>query len=249
VTYDLYAQMLEQNPVDAWELRRQHQRWVAFETEAWRGVDRVATMSEKDRALIPGAVAIPNGVDLERFQPGASQSEARRLLFIGSFAHRPNVLACEFFLRKVWPKLHGATLHIIAGRRHEQFWTAEFPSVEIEGFVADVRPAYERAAVVIAPLVASAGTNIKIMEAMAMGKAIVSTEAGIHGLELERGADVVVADSAEDMAREIERLLDFPDEREVLERHARETAERVYGWDAIAERQRVLYESLLARIA
>ena len=82
-----------------------------------------------------------------------------------------------------------------------------------------------------------------------MGKAIVSTEAGIHGLELERGADVIVADSADDMAREIERLLDFPDEREVLERHARETAERVYGWDAIAERQRELYESLLAKMA
>lgn len=249
VTYDLYAQMLEQNPVDAWELRRQHQRWVAFETRAWRDVDRVVTMSDKDRALIPGSIAIPNGVDLERFQPGTKQPEARRLLFIGSFAHRPNVLACEFFLRKVWPKLHGATLHIIAGRRHEQFWTAEFPSVEIEGFVADVRPAYERAAVVIAPLVASAGTNIKIMEGMAMGKAIVSTEAGIHGLELERGVDVIVADSADEMAREIERLLDFPDEREVLERRARETAERVYGWDAIAERQRELYESLLAKMA
>ncbi len=246
VTFDLYAQMLEQNPVDAWELRRQHQRWVAFETAAWSGVDRVVTMSEKDRALIPGAVTIPNGVDLERFQPGPRQPEPRRLLFIGSFAHRPNVLACEFFLRKVWPKLHGATLHIIAGRRHEEFWKAELPGVEIEGFVADVRPAYERAAVVIAPLVASAGTNIKIMEAMAMGKAIVSTEAGIHGLELERGADLIVTDSPDDMAREIERLLDFPDERWALERSARETVVRVYGWDSIAEKQRALYEKLLA---
>ncbi len=69
-----------------------------------------------------------------------------------------------------------------------------------EGFVSDVRPAYERATVVIAPLVASAGTNIKIMEAMAMGKAIMSTEAGIHGLELARGKDAVVADDAGDSA-------------------------------------------------
>src|SRR5258708_11020144 len=98
VTYDLYAQLLEQNPVDAWELRRQHQRWVAFETEAWKRVDRVVTMSEKDRELIPGSVAIPNGVDLERFRPGAQQPEARRLLFIGSFAHPPNRLAFGFFL-------------------------------------------------------------------------------------------------------------------------------------------------------
>src|SRR5258706_8813016 len=226
--------MLEQKPVDAWELRRQQQRWVAFETAAWSGVDRVVTMSEKDRALIPGAVTIPNGVDLERFQPGPRQPEPRRLLFIGSFAHRPNVLACEVFLRKVWPKLHGATLHIIAGRRHEEFWKAELPGAEIEGFVAVLRPAYERGAVVVAPLVASAGTNIKIMEAMAMGKAIVSTEAGIHGLELEDDEDLIVANSPDQIASAIRRLLDHPDERVALERRARETVERRYSWDAIA---------------
>jgi glycosyltransferase involved in cell wall biosynthesis len=117
--------------------------------------------------------------------------------------------------------------------------------VEVEGFISDVRPAYERATVVIAPLVASAGTNIKIMEAMAMGKAIVSTEAGIHGLDLARGEDVVVADDAGEMAAAINRLLDFPQERRALERHARETASRVYGWDAMAQEQWRLYEDLL----
>jgi glycosyltransferase involved in cell wall biosynthesis len=167
-------------------------------------------------------------------------------LFIGSFAHRPNVLAMDFFLRKVWPRLHGVTLHIIAGMRYEQFFRPELPGVEVEGFVADVRPAYRRAAVVIAPLVASAGTNIKILEAMAMGKAIVSTEAGIHGLELERGADVIVADDAEEMGRAITRLLDSPVERAAIELHARRTVERVYGWDAISDSQKQLYEKLLA---
>ena len=97
------------------------------------------------------------------------------------------MLALEFFLRDVLPRLAGVTLHVIAGQRHERFWDLQHPSVEVEGFVSDVRPAYRAAALVIAPLVASAGTNIKIMEAMAMGKAIVSTEAGIHGLDLERG--------------------------------------------------------------
>jgi glycosyltransferase involved in cell wall biosynthesis len=243
ITYDLYEQMLRQNP-DDWELRRQHERWVRFETEAWKGVHQVVTMSERDRALAPGSVVIPNGVDLGRFQASSDPPEPRRLLFIGSFAHRPNVLAMDYFLRKVWPRLHGVTLHIIAGMRYEQFFRPELPGVDVEGFVADVRPAYRRAAVVIAPLVASAGTNIKILEAMAMGKAIVSTEAGIHGLELERGADVVVADDAEGLALAITRLLDNPVERAVIELHARQTAETVYGWDAIAETQRALYEKL-----
>ena len=247
ITYDLYEQMLrvqKDSDDEDWEVRRQYERWLRFESEAWGAVDRVVTMSEKDRKVVPGSVTIPNGVDLERFQPSLRAPEGRRLLFIGSFAHPPNVLALEFFLREVLPRLSDVTLHVIAGQRHERFWDLRHDNVEVEGFVADVRPAYERASVVIAPLVASAGTNIKILEAMAMGKAIVSTEAGINGLDLERGTDVIVADAPEEMARAITRLLDSPEERRALERNARAKAERQYGWDAIAEEQKRLYLSL-----
>jgi glycosyltransferase involved in cell wall biosynthesis len=208
-------------------------------------VDRVITMSEQDRTLVSGAVSIPNGVDLERFRPSSRAPEARRVLFIGSFAHRPNVLAVEFFLREVFPLLQDVAFHVIAGQRHERFWDLRHSGVEVEGFVADVRPAYERAAVVVAPLVVSAGTNIKIMEAMAMGKAIVSTSAGIHGLDLRSGADLIVTGAPEEMARAISALLDSPQQRNVLEQQARRTAEQRFGWDAISRAQRELYESLL----
>jgi glycosyltransferase involved in cell wall biosynthesis len=243
ITFDLYAQMLAQE--EDWETRRQYERWVAFERDAWKRVDRVAVMSERDHATAGDAVVIANGVDLQRFRPSEPEPEPRRLLFIGSFAHRPNVLAMEFFLREVFPKLDGVTLHVIAGRRHESFWNLKGERIEVEGFVSDVRPAYERATVVIAPLIASAGTNIKIMEAMAMGKAIVSTEAGIHGIDLERGRDVILAQNADEMANAIKRLLDDAEARRAIERSARLTAERSYGWDAIAQRQAELYRSLI----
>jgi len=230
-----------------WETRRQYERWLAFERESWTAVDRVAVMSEHDRAQVPGSVTIANGVDIQRFQPSPEAPEPRRLLFIGSFAHRPNVLAIEFFLRDVWPKLNQVTLHVIAGLRHQRFWDLQHPGVEVEGFVSDVRPAYARATLVIAPLVASAGTNIKILEAMAMGKAIVSTEAGIHGLELTRGEDVMVAASGAEMADAITRLLDHPEQRIAIEKHARRTAEQSYSWDAIAERQAALYRALFKK--
>jgi len=242
ITYDLYAQMLARE--DDWETRRQYDRWVSFERDAWTRVDRVVTMSEKDRELVPGAVAIPNGVDLDRFQPAPEEPEPRRLLFIGSFRHRPNVLAMEFFLTNVFPLLKNVTLHVIAGPEHERFWDLRQEAVEVEGFVSDVRPAYWKATVVIAPLVASAGTNIKIMEAMAMGKAIVSSEAGIHGLDLARGDDVIVTNNGAEMTAAITKLLAFPEERKRLEHHARRSAEEHYGWDAIAREQRRLYESL-----
>src|SRR5262249_31121900 len=134
--------------------------------------------------------------------------------------------------------------HVIAGQRHERFWDLKHANVEVEGFVSDVRPAYERAAVVIAPLVASAGTNVKILEAMAMGKAIVSTDAGVHGLDDVR-SDVVLANSPTDFAAAIIGLLDDPQGRATLETRARGTVQRLYGWDAIALEQRRLYESML----
>lgn len=260
VTLDLYQQLLAQG--DDWELRHQLERWIPFEIAAWHTVDRIVIMSEKDRTLalregVPStrAVALPNGVDLDRFQPSADRADPRRLLFIGSFAHLPNVLAVDFFLRVVWPKLKssGIRLHIIAGAS-PQYYLDRYQDrvrldlsergLEVEDFVADVRPAYRRATIVIAPLLASAGTNIKIMEAMAMGKAIVSTPAGINGLDLQPGKDLIVANTGSEMAAAISELLDNAARRESIERQARLTVERRFNWDAIAAEQKRIYEEL-----
>jgi glycosyltransferase involved in cell wall biosynthesis len=144
-------------------------------------------------------------------------------------------------------------LHIIAGVRHEYFlahygqrvkMNLNQPGVEVEGFVADVRPAYRRAAVVVAPLVASAGTNIKILEALAMGKAIVSTPAGVNGLDLTPGEDFVLVKTAAEMAQAIESLLEDRGRRNRIEAAARRRVERDYGWDGIARRQAEMYRGL-----
>jgi GT2 family glycosyltransferase len=263
VTLDLYQQLLDQS--DDWELRRQLQRWIRFETAAWRQVDRVITMSESDRNLLlkngalgANVVSLVNGVDVQRFRPATNPPEPRRLLFIGSFRHLPNVLAVDYFLREVWPQLQplGPTLHVIAGAERQYFLdrylnrvqvNLDQPGIEVEDFVADVRPAYERAAIVIAPLVASAGTNIKIMEAMAMGKAIVSTAAGINGLDLHPGEDVIVSRTPAEMAQAIAELIENPAKRQSLEQAARKMVERDFDWDMIAKRQSQIYEELCKR--
>jgi glycosyltransferase involved in cell wall biosynthesis len=253
ITFDLQQQLLALN--NDWETRRQYERWLRFEKAAWRDVECVVTMSEKDRRVVEGAraVALPNGVDLERFRPGGREPEPRRILFLGAFQHLPNVMAAHFFLTEAWPHLKDVTLHLIAGNRPQYFLDRyrdvvrldlAQPGIEVEEFVADVRPAYERAAVVIAPLVASAGTNIKIMEAMAMGKAIVSTPAGINGLALEPGRDVIVVRTGEEVAAAITSLLEDSGKRKMLECNARAKVEREFDWDVIARNQRDLYESL-----
>jgi glycosyltransferase involved in cell wall biosynthesis len=257
ITLDLYSQLLAHH--EDWETRRQHERWDRFERDAWGRMDRVITMSDKDRRAVGSAraVALRNGVDIERFQPCADAPDPRRILFIGSFAHLPNVLAIDFFLREVWPALArwSPVLHVISGSRPEYFLERyrdrtrpdlSQPGIELESFVADVRPAYCRAAIVIAPLLASAGTNIKIMEAMAMGKAIVSTPAGINGLDdLENGRDVIVVEGGESMARAIADLIDHPEKRKAIEIQARRAAVERYDWDVIAREQAEVYRSLL----
>lgn len=258
VTLDLYTQLYERQR--DWETREQLNRWIEFEHRAWRDVSCVVVMSGKDRGMVEGArrvAVLANGVDLERYRPAAHEPEARRILFIGSFAHLPNLMALRFFLDEAWPALSaaGATLHIIAGARPDHYRDLyrdrvtvelEQPGLEVEGFVSDVRAAYERAAVVIAPLLASAGTNIKIMEAMAMGKAIVSTEAGVNGLELEPGADYILAATGRAMAEAILELFEKPERRRALERQARATVEKRFDWDVIAREQARLYEDVLA---
>jgi GT2 family glycosyltransferase/glycosyltransferase involved in cell wall biosynthesis len=252
VTFDLYQQLLGLD--DRWELRRELELWRKFETAAWRTVDCVVTMSEQDRRMVTAtpAVTLANGVDLDRFRPAAGAAvpaaDPRRILFIGSFAHRPNVLAVEFFLNHVWPLLHDTTLHIIAGARHERYAVAADlaqPGIMLDGFVADVRPAYQRAALVVAPLVASAGTNIKVLEAMAMGKAVVSAPAGVNGLDLTPGEDFVLVHTAQEMAAAIEKLLADPAVRARIEAAARARVERDYSWDTIARAQSALYRELL----
>ena len=257
ITLDLYRQLLREQ--DGWETLEQWKRWERFERTLWPRVDCVVTMSSRDAAMVEGArrvEVIPNGVDTARFTPAAEEPEPGRLLFIGSFAHLPNLLGLEAFLREAWPRLReaGAVLHVISGADPEHYLDLygdrvqvdlRGPQIEWDAYVADVRPAYRRAEVVVAPLLASAGTNIKILEAMAMGKAIVATPAALHGLEIQSGREAVVTASIQDMADAVLALLRDPDGRRAMGRAPRRRAEDVYDWNRIAERQAELYRSLI----
>lgn len=259
ITFDLQQQLLDAAPPGPGarlELEQQLPRWKSFESRAWTEVDCVAVMSARDAGMVSGARSVeclPNGVDCGRFQPFTEAPEPKRLLLIGSFAHLPNLLALEFFLRDAWPLLEpGYTLHVIGGARHEYYLDyfrnrvsldLARPGIEVEGFVADVRDAYRRAAMVLAPLTASAGTNIKVLEAMAMGKVVVSTPAGVNGLDVEPGRDFLLAETGEQMAGTIRRLAGDEALARSLGRNARAAALR-FDWRAIAKRQQALYDRL-----
>jgi glycosyltransferase involved in cell wall biosynthesis len=228
--------------------------WLDFERKALQSVNAVWTMSDHDRAIAieNGAnprttAAIPNGVDLHRYAPEPRQTTGPVVLFVGSFRHLPNLLAFEALRQTimpiVWRELPDCCLDVIAGPDHERAarlarklpLLAGDPRISLQGFVEDVRPSYRECDVVAIPLPVSAGTNIKLMEAMACGRAVVSTPVGCVGLELRDGVDLLIRDIGEMFAEGLIALLKDQQFRESMARTARETAEARLGWDAIAQ--------------
>ena len=260
VTFDLFRQVARrEHTLAAWW---DWFRWRRFETRQARRYRRVVVMSPKDAELLgpaaPTAV-VPNGVDLERFRPQPEQP-GERLLFIGSFRHSPNVEAYRFFTVEVWPllreKFPRMTLTVVCGPDHLTYWRAFADSPEprpeerirMLGFIEDVRPLYVEANLVIVPTTVSAGTNVKVLEAMAIGRAVVSTTSGCAGLGLLHGHSVWVADTPEAFAAGVATLIADPERRQQLALAAYGHAVRNFDWAAVGEKQRELVREMLSAI-
>lgn len=259
VTFDLHRQILDrERSLSAWW---NWFRWRRFERRAVERFRRVVVMSEKDAGMLPGApvTAIPNGVDLERFRP-RTEAPGARLLFVGSFRHFPNIVAYRFFMEQVWPAVKAAVpeaaLTVVAGPDPFVYWREatgtlkpdEDSSVELLGFVRDVAPLYVNTNVVIVPTLVSAGTNLKVLEAMAMQRAVVSTTSGCAGLGLSHGESVWIADGAKAFAEGVVRLLEDQALHEKIATAARRIAEDRYGWTRLGSVQRALYRELLGAV-
>ena len=253
ITFTLYRQFAENAPGDA-PAQREYELWRQFEEAALGAVNAVWTVSETDRelAVAKGArqvFVVPNGVDLIRYQPVPAEALSRTILFVGSFRHSPNLLAFEALrsriMPEVWKAFPDARLHVIAGPQHKKaIVRATDPRIFIEGFVEDVRPAYRECAVVAVPVPVSAGTNIKVLEAMACGRAIVSNAVGAQGLGLKDGDELLIREIGGDFSTAIITLLADAELRERIAAHGRRTAGEHFGWDAIAREAVACYRRL-----
>jgi glycosyltransferase involved in cell wall biosynthesis len=154
---------------------------------------------------------------------------------------------------RVWQRFPEARLRVVAGPDHESFWKrfagtetlGELdPRIEVHGFVSDLRPLYAAAAVAAVPLAISAGTNIKVLEAMACGKAIVTTPVGCAGLGLGDGREALIRAGNPEFADALCQVLDSRSLRERLAAAARRTAERRFSWSAIANQAERSYRAL-----
>jgi len=213
------------------------------ELEACRAADHVLFVSDADRRAIAADVPelsasiAPNGVDLERFTLFPPRN-APRAVFVGKMDYRPNADGVLWFVREVLPLVHAAVpefkLDVVGSSPPPAVQRlARVPGVHVLGHVPDPRPWLRDAAIVVVPLRAGSGTRLKILEAWAAGRPVVSTTIGAEGLDAVHGRHLLMADDAPAFARAIRRLLADAGLRDRLAREGRRLVEERYGWPSV----------------
>ena len=222
-------------------------RMDAAERRYLRLADRVLTVSEADRDAFspfvePGKLTvIPTGVDVDYFQAMPVEEAANSLVFIGSMDWLPNEDAILYFADSILPlvkqQIPEVSLEVV-GRSPSRKLLAlaeREKSMRLTGWVEDIRPFVARGSVCIVPLRIGGGTRLKIFEAMAMSKAVVSTSVGAEGLPVRAGENILLADAPRDFADSVVSLLRDSNERRRLGTSARTLVQEKYSWRKVAE--------------
>jgi polysaccharide biosynthesis protein PslH len=227
------------------------------ELGTYRDADGVYLCSAEDERrlldVIPGArtAVIPNAADVEYYQPRPTdpQPDGRTLVFFGLLSYAPNVDGVIYFFQKIWPRVAEAhpeaRLKIIGGKPPRALQLLAGPRVELTGFVPDLRPHLAAAATVVVPLRLGGGTRLKIVEAMAMGKAVVSTTLGAEGIEAIPGRDFLIEDQPEAFADAVNRLLGDAELAARIGQSARSLAVERYSWSGAARALEGFYRRIL----
>jgi polysaccharide biosynthesis protein PslH len=234
--------------VRRWYNERERRLVKPAEIKQCREADAVVVTSERERILLKNLLprslieVVPNGVDIEFFHGAAAQQEVEgRIIFTGAMDYYPNAEAVISFAQQCWPLIRGhapgVTWHIVGKNpRPDVQKLAESPGITVTGSVADVRPSFAEAGVAIVPLQVGGGTRLKILEAMAMQKAVVSTSLGCEGLSAIPGKHLIVADQPETFAQAVIELLKNPEKRRALGAAGRTLVESGYSWQRSGDR-------------
>jgi glycosyltransferase involved in cell wall biosynthesis len=240
--------------------RRERRLRRAEELAACRAADRVLAVSDADREALerelPGVrvAVVPNGVDLEalRAEPLPPSDAAPTGVFVGKMDYRPNVDGARWLCDEVLPHIRERVPSFrvaIVGRDPAPSVASlgRVDGVEVTGAVADVRPHLRGAALALVPLRAGSGTRLKVLEAMAAGRPVVSTSLGAEGIEARDGEHLLLADDARSFADAAVRVAGDRTLAERLAASGRRLVEERYGWPAAVARLERVHSELVAR--
>ena len=240
-------------------------QYVARQARLLRDMERTESgkfdvnvmMSSTDEAelqAITGGVRtaiVPNGVDTEYFMPSASEPE-QAIIYTGGMNMFANEDAVLHLLRDMWADIKAAVpdakFYVIGQDPTREIldFAASDPSVIVTGFVDDIRPYVAKASVYVVPIRVGGGTRLKVLDALAQGKAIVSTSVGCEGIEVTDRKDIRIEDTASDFVEATVELLKDKTERERLGRAARDLAARRYSWEGIGSVLNRVYRDLVS---
>ncbi len=244
----------EKNPIKriAWNLEAA--KMLRYERAAVGQFDHVIAVSEYDRQQLKTMnpqsriSVVPTGVDLQQYRAAAGESATEPLvMFVGSMDWEANIDCMAYFCREIWPQVKRvapeARLRIVGRNPHPRITRLACDDIEVTGRVPSVVEHLRQAAVFVVPLRIGGGTRLKIYEAMAMRKAIVSTSIGAEGLDVNHGRDILLADDPQTFADCVIELLRDHSKRMKLEVAAGEQAAR-YDWWVVTDR----FEAALAQV-
>lgn len=238
----------ESSPLKKWLFAAEWEKTRRIEEHVCQSFNHVIAVSPEDREVfekefgIKKVSTVPTGVDSDYFRFQDLPQKPGRLSFVGSMDWYPNEDGIIWFLREVYPLIRNRINPVsfkVIGRNPSarlKAVAASLPGVELTGRVADVRPFLAEAEVVVVPLRVGGGTRIKIPEAMAMGKAVVSTAVGAEGLPFRNGQEIMLANNSEGFAQAVTELMLNPKRKRAIEHAAGDRVRREHGWDSIVDR-------------
>jgi len=238
-----------------WDLRA----WERFEPGVLRRVQAVVVFTERDRVavagLAPGTLVtrIPLGTSIPAEPLDPAGGEPPTLLFVGNYVHPPNVDAAVRLATVIFPAVQeycpGAQLTLVGPHPPASVRRLANTGIVVTGQVPDVTPYLDRAAVVVVPLRMGGGMRIKVLEALAAGKAVVASPLAAEGLAIRNGEELLVASTEHEFVEAIVRLLGAASERVALATRARSWALSNLGWDTAVRAYETLYDRLLPSTA
>ena len=217
--------------------------------------DLSVTMSDIDRDLLLSRnsslniTTIPNGVDTHEFQPLPMPVDgSNNLVYVGNMSYRPNADAVTYFCEEILPLIHqkipNVQFWIVGNQPLPEVYDLQNEFVHVTGRVEDVQPFYQQSSVCVIPLRAGSGTRLKILEAMALGRPIVSTSVGAEGIDITDGDNILIGDDPQTFASHIVHLLQDQAAWQRIATQARQFAVDNYDWDSITDKLLKTFDSL-----
>jgi sugar transferase (PEP-CTERM/EpsH1 system associated) len=235
----------------AWLHSRMLRRWEPLYAERF---DRCITVSEEDRRLLMTANprlqvdVVPNGVDTKIYQPLALEETQPAVLFVGNMSYAPNSDGAIWFCNQILPYIRrvlpGIRAWIVGTEPPREVIKLQGDGVHVTGRVEDVVPYYRRSTVSVVPLRAGGGSRLKVLEAMALGRPIVSTTIGCEGLKVVDNQHLLIADRPEQFSGCVFSLLQDTSLYKRITGNARRLVEEEYSWEILASHLLKTYEDL-----